>query len=162
MLRVCLLNKRIFSFWNAISISINIKTTFVQIMSEVKGIQNPFHHLWYQHQKCSSSLKTLLLVSISSVGRGLDNSSHHCRSPPHNMVTYKAPFGDVFGDFLNDIFLKDAHFILVYSLLYVISHILWSAVCCFFLCFSWLYASAYHECNKRKKKSVKRKKYHLL
>ena len=31
------------------------------VISEVRGIQNPFHHLWCQYQKCAPSLNTQLL-----------------------------------------------------------------------------------------------------
>ena len=44
------------------------------------------------------------LIKESSVERGLDNISCHCRLLPYNMVTCKTTFGDTFGDFLDDTF----------------------------------------------------------
>lgn len=83
---LCLLTRRTIGFWKVISICIDIKSTYVQVLSEVTGTQNPFHHLWWHLQMCSKSISFCPCVSVE---RDQIISDYH-HSPPYNTVTCKA------------------------------------------------------------------------
>lgn len=148
MFSICLLDKSVFSFWNGISISINIEAAFVQVISAVKGIWNPFCHLWCQHEQCAFSLKPLLRSVLVCQCWGAGRQCGRCRSLAYNMVTLLSGWP----------FLEDADFILFlislnYRLSFVVCYL--SRLSMFFLitlkCVS-------QECNKGKAGSARKKR----